>query len=397
MRIGIVGCGFTADHYLLGLKTYPFLELAGATDRDVDRASKFCALHNVKLYPSLGEMLADSSIELIVNITNTSSHYEVSKACLQAGKHLFSEKPLATRFSEAKELVALAKANGLYLSMAPCNLLGESAQTIWRALRKNEIGNVHVATAEVDDGPFHLAEPHTWRSASGAPYDYGEEFRVGVTVEHSAYYLSLFAAFFGPAKSITRFSAVLWPERPVSPEETLHLTTPDFSVACVTFESGVVARLTCSLISPYSHLMRLMGDTGVITVNECWNYAAPVYLDKFKQLRYRAERYSITKEHPFLKNLVGHHPRVYPPVRKSTLKQRLGRYRMDYFRGVADLARAVNDKRPPRLSPDFCLHLTELGLAIQNADSASYQVTTTFEPMQPLDEAGLNEVIPAKW
>jgi hypothetical protein len=70
---------------------------------------------------------------------------------------------------------------------------------------------------------------------------------------------------------------------------------------------------------------------------------------------------------------------------------------MDYGRGIADLARAIKEQRPPRIPADFCLHLTELGLAIQNAESTPYQVKTTFKPLQPLDEAGLRELIPPRW
>ena len=112
---------------------------------------------------------------------------------------------------------------------------------------------------------------------------------------------------------------MLWPDRQISPEERLKVTTPDFSVACITFESGVVARLTCSLVAPFNHVLKITGDTGVITVNEVWNYTAKVYVDKYTSMRYRAERYSITKEHPVIANLVGSH-KVYPPVRKANLK-----------------------------------------------------------------------------
>ncbi len=298
MRIGIVGCGFTADHYMISLSRYPELQLVGATDRVVERGAAFCSWFKMKHYKDLAEMLADPGIEMVLNLTSSSSHYEVSKAALEAGKHLYSEKPLALEFEQAQELVDLAKAKGLGLSMAPCNLLSESAQTMWRALRKNEIGSVHLALAELNDGPFHMADSHNWRADSGAPYDYGEEFRVGVTVEHAGYHLSLLSAFFGPAKSITAFSSVVWPDRPISPEERLSLTTPDFTVACITFESGVVARLTCSLVAPYNHVLQLVGDTGTLTVNEPWNYRSPVYVDRYSSFRYRASRYLIAQEHP---------------------------------------------------------------------------------------------------
>ncbi|HEY2645840.1 MAG TPA: Gfo/Idh/MocA family oxidoreductase, partial [Candidatus Acidoferrales bacterium] len=397
MRIGFVGCGFTADHYVPSLKLYPELELAGALDRDEKRASEFCAFHSIKQFPSLGAMLADPSIEMIVNLTNSSSHFEVSKACLEAGKHVYTEKPLSTTFAEAQTLVNLAEANGLYFSSAPCILLGETAQTLWKALEKNEIGKVRVVYAELEDGPFHLAEPHLWRSASGAEYDYRGEFEMGVTMEHAGYYLGWFTAFFGPAKSITGFASCLWPEKPISPQETLHVTTPDFSVACITFESGVIARLTCSLVGPYNHTMKMVGDKGVLSVDECWNFSSPVFLEKYSQLKFKIDRYPISKSYPFLKHLASPRRTAVTPVRKSSLKKQQVRYRLDYVRGIADLARAVAEKRSPRLPADYCLHVTELALAMQNVSDKPYQLTTTFKPLKPMDDAELKAMIPSTW
>ena len=318
MRIGLVGCGFTADCYMPSLKRYPHLELVAATDRDPQRAFQFCNYHSVSFCRTLEAMLADPNIEMIVNLTTSSNHFEVSKACLEAGKHLYSEKPVAATLSQTQELVEFANAKGLYFSAAPCSLLGETAQTLWRALRNKAIGAVRVVYAELDDGPLHLAGPHLWRSASGAPYGYREVFQSGATMEHAAYYLTWFAAFFGPAKTITSFSSCLWPDRQVAPEVPLQATTPDFTVACITFESGVVVRLTCGLIAPYNHVMRIVGDTGVLRVDECWNLSAPVHLDQYSSLRFRAERYPITKTYPFIARWLATVPEPIHRSRKRT-------------------------------------------------------------------------------
>ncbi len=397
MQIGFVGCGYTADHYFDSVSRYPQLQLVGATDRNAERAAQFCAFRSIKHFPDIETLLADPSIEIAVNLTNSSSHYEVSKACLEAGKHLYTEKPLAITFEQAKTLVELAESIGVRFSMAPCSLLGETAQTLWRALLSGAIGTPRLVYAELDDGPFHLAEPHTWRSASGAPYEYREEYNVGVTVEHAEYYLGWLTAFFGPAKTITAFSDCVWPTKPISPQETLQVTTPDFSVACVTFESGVVARLTCSLVAPFNHVMKIVGDTGVLSVDECWNFSAPVHLDRYTSLKYRAERYPITKSYPVIPRLLDPRSRTYPSVRKASLKKRHDRFRMDYARGIAELARAIEKKDRLRLPIDYCLHVTELSLAMQNATRTPYQVTSTFKPLQPLDDAELKEVIPPGW
>jgi len=384
MRIGFVGCGLAARAYFYSFKQYPDLELAGVTGRNQERISKFGAFYSVKTYSTVEALLADPNIELIVNLTNPRSHFEVSKACLEAGKHVYSEKPLAMEFSQAKALVELAKTKGLYLSCAPCKLLGETAQTVWEALRNREIGTVQLVYAEVDDGPTHLQK--IWHAPCGAVQDYRDEFEVGCTLEHAGYYVTWFTAFFGPAKTITAFSASLWPNKQVVPEEPLYVTTPDFSVACITFESGVVVRMTCSIVAPHNHSLQMVGDKGVLTVEECWNQNAPVYIDKYSQLRFRAERYPITRIYPFLKHWLGPH-RVYPPVKKVGLRKRYARYSHNFARGIAELAWAIKEKRRSRLPVDYCLHVNEVVLAIQNATHTPYQVTTTFEPLDPMDKA----------
>jgi len=397
MRIGFIGCGVSAERYFSSLKKYPQLELVAVTGRDQQRISTFGAHYSVKTYPTVESLLADPSIEMVVNLTNPGSHFEVSKACLEAGKHVYSEKPLAMALSEAQALVGLASAKGLYLSSAPCGVLGETAQTLWKALRNREIGTVRLVYAEIDDGPTHMQEPHLWRTPSGAPHDYRNEFEVGCTLEHAGYYLTWFAAFFGPAKAITTFSACVWPNKQMVPEEPLYVTTPDFSVACITYESGLVVRLTNSIVAPHNHVMQIVGDTGVLRVDDCWNYSAPVYLDKYSQLRFRVERYPITRAYPFLKTWAGPRPREYPPVKKSSWRKRHARHRQDFARGVAELARAITEKRPSRLPADFCLHVNELVLAIQNATHTPYEVTTTFKHLQPMDELALKEILSLEW
>lgn len=386
MKIGIIGSGFTADRYMVTSKHYPHLEIVAVTDKDPQRARDFCKHYGLPLRQNMEAVLSDPSIDLIVNLTSPSSHYEVSKACLDAGKHLYSEKPLAMSLSQAMELVEGAKAKGLHLSCAPSTLFGDTAQTLWKALRSGVIGNVRLVYAELDDGPVHLNDPHTWRSVSGAPYDYREQFQTGATAEHAGYYLSWFAAFFGPAKTVTAFSSCLWPERRITKDILLNISTPDFSVACITYASGVVVRLTCGLLAPYNHVMRVIGEKAVLRVDECWNYDAPVYIDRYSSLRFRAERYPITKSYPFMARWLGPAPRTYGPRNKASWKARQARYRMDYMRGIADLAEVIEGKHSSRMPADFCLHVTELTLAIQEAAQCPYEVKTSFQPLQTSPE-----------
>jgi predicted dehydrogenase len=371
MRVAIVGCGFVADFYMRTLHLYPNLELVGVMDRDSDRASKFATFYSVPIYNTLEELLSDPQVDIVLNLTNPRSHYSVSKACLEAGKHVYSEKPISMDFLEAKELVEIAEKRGLHLSSAPCSLLGETAQTIWKALREQQVGKVRLVYAEMDDGLIHKVPYKKWRSKSGTPWPYKDEFEVGCTLEHAGYYLTWLPAFFGPAETVTAFSACLIPDKLT--DDVLDVQAPDFSVACIKFASGVVARLTCSIIAPHNHEIRIIGDDGIIGIKDCWHYEESVYIQRRITIRRK------TIENPFKQN--------YRLVRKVGKKgEYQGSKHMDYCRGVAELANAITNQHPSRLSARYCLHTNEIVLAIQNAldTGVAYKVTTSFDPIEPM-------------
>ena len=102
MRIGMLGCGYVANMYRLTLPLHPQLELIGVTDLDSTRAARMAQLTSSRVYRSLEEMLEDRDIDLVLNLTNPSSHFETTQACLVAGKHVYTEKPLALQFEKAE-------------------------------------------------------------------------------------------------------------------------------------------------------------------------------------------------------------------------------------------------------------------------------------------------------
>lgn len=369
-RIAFAGCGFVADLYAGTLQVHPELELAGVMDRDANRARAFAARYGAKAYESLAALAADPRVDLVVNLTNPESHFAVSRAALEAGKHVYSEKPLALSHADALELYSLSKQKGLRLSAAPCSLLGESAQTLWHALRNKAAGDARVVYAEMDDGMLHRMPYTRWKQPSGTPWPYRSEFETGCTLEHAGYCVAWLAAFFGPAQSVSAFSSCQVPDkRPGEPIDS----GPDFSVACITFSSGVVARLTCSILAPRDHGMRIMGDEGVLSVADTWSSSGPVHLRRWLTLGKR------TMLNPI--------KRRYAPFRAPLPKaKRRGAAQMDYLLGVSELAAAVNEERPSRLSPELCLHVNEIVLAIHNAGQAQgcYVPTTTFDPVPPM-------------
>ncbi len=371
MNIAVVGCGFVADYYLGTLPLHPELVLLGMYDRVPDRSAHMTRYHRVPCYPSLAELLADERVELVLNLTNPRDHYDVSRAALNAGKHVYSEKPLAMDMLRATELVEMAESRGLTIASAPCSLLGETAQTLWKALREQVVGPVRVVYAEMDDGMVHLMPYRRWLSASGVPWPYRDEFEIGCTLEHAGYYLTWLAAWFGPATCVTSFSSVQVPDKLAG--EPLALDSPDFSVACIEFANGVVARLTCSILAPHDHSLTIVGDKGVLCTHDSWHYRSPVYSRRMMKIRRKT----------FLSPIRTHHRLLKAPQPKA---KSAGAQSMDYARGPAELAAAVREHRPCRLSPRFSLHVNEMALAIHTSrtQGASYRMTTTFDSVEPM-------------
>ena len=298
INIAIIGCGFVADYYLITLKKYPHLSIKGVYDLDPQRSQHFAQHHQVYIYQSFDEVLNDFQVDLIVNLTNPKSHFDINLASLLAGKNVYSEKPLATKFEEAEKLVDLAEQKGLYLSSAPCSLLGETAQTIWKALREEIIGKVYVVYSEMDDGLLHKMPYKSWVSQSGIPWPYKDEFEVGCTLEHAGYCLSWFPAFFGRAESITGFSSTLVEDKNTS--IPLDRNAPDFSVACIKFASGVVVRLTCSIVASHDHSIRFFGDRGIMSTPDSWFYSAPVHVRRMFNIRRKMIVSPIKQKYPLV-------------------------------------------------------------------------------------------------
>ena len=370
MNVAIVGCGFVADYYLVTLPLHPELKLLGVMDEVPERADLLSRSYGVPKYATLDDVLKDNRVEMVLNLTNPRNHYEVSKPALLAGKHVYSEKPLAMQMDQATELVELAESRGLLISSAPCSALSETAQTMWKSLRENVVGKPRLVYAEMDDGLVTRMQYRKWLSVSGVPWPYKDEFEVGCTLEHAGYCVTWLASWFGPAATVTSFASVQLPDK--VPGETLDTDSPDFSVACIQFRSGIVARLTCSIVAPHDHTLKVVGDEGILSTKETWDYRSPVHSKRMMTIRRKTFLNPLRKSH-----------KLPTPYRKIKTK---GAQSMDFARGPAELAASVREKRPCRLSPRFSLHVNEIALAIHWAreQGATYRLTTTFDPMEPM-------------
>ena len=369
-RVAIVGTGFVADLYMRSLASFPEIQVVSAYDVNPTNQARFCGYWNVRPAKDLGQLLSDQAVTLVLNLTNPGSHFAVTKACLNADKHVYSEKPLALEVTDARDLCELAARRSLELASAPCSLLGEAAQTVWHAVRAGRIGTPYLVYAELDDDFIPQAPYTRWLSESGAPWPYQDEFAVGCTLEHAGYYLAWLIAMFGSITRVISATGDLIPEKPIG---NALRAAPDFSCATLYFESGTVARLTCSIIASHDHRMRIFGESGILEIARSWDNNSSVKLRR----RFALRRKLITS--PIATRIRLKQP-THPKV------GRWGAASMNFALGPVELLSAIAESRPSRLSSQFALHLTEATLAIQHGDGV-HEMSTSCPPIDPMDWA----------
>lgn len=381
MKIALVGTGFVADYYMTTLANHAILEIAGAYDRDAARLSAFCDFHGVRAFHDLDELLDDPDIAIVVNLTTPESHYEVSRQALAAGKHVYCEKPLALDLEQARELVTMADATGLTLASAPANGLSDAHRLVAEALRNNLIGTPRLVYAAMEDGPVFRDKWASWRSRSGAPWPGLHEFQLGCTLEHAGYALAWLVSLFGVVESVTAFSALSFPDK--GPGTDSIAMAADFAVGCLRFRSGVVARVTCGLAAPKDRSLQIFGDGGSIIVRDLWDNRSMVRVERTDEPRRWTTRLSNRLEARLGRFLPwkpdAGRQLAYP---ETAAKARLPSFpsQIDFARGIADQAKAIESGGKPVFSGALALHTTELALALNSAASLPqpYRPMTSF-------------------
>lgn len=346
LGLGIVGTGNIAGAYATDILTHPQIRLAAATDLDAGKAAAFGAEHGCPIHGSLDDLLADPSVDIVVNLTIHHAHYEVTKRALEAGRHVYSEKPMALRSSEAQELVALAASRGLRLGCSPSTFLGEAQQTAAALVRNGRLGPIRAVYAEVNWGRIE-----TWHPAPAPFYDVGVMFDVGV------YPLTLVTSMLGPARSVRAWGWDLKPERTTVDGASFRIGSPDLIVAAIELDGGTVMRLTSSF-----YVGRPAKQTGTV---EFHGDDASLALGSF-------DRFDATLE-------VGPYDKSYESV--SLVREPFPG--TAWARGVAEMADAIAEGRPHRVSAEHAAHVVEI-LEVAKASMADggrpVKITATFSP-----------------
>lgn len=350
--IGIVGCGNIAARYAEDIARQPDVALVAVTDADAARAAELGEKHGARIHPGLEALLADPDVAVVANLTPYDAHMPVSRAALKAGRHVFSEKPLAVRANEARELVALAGERGLCLGAAPIVAIGELAQTARQWIDQGRLGTVRLAYADVNWGRIE-----TWHEAPEPFYEVGPLFDVGI------YPITLLTALLGSVVRVTGDARQLLPDRVTRAGRRFTPRAPDHVVAALEHATGAVTRLTVNFYVPDPARQRgieLHGDAGSLWLSNWFQFAG-------------------TLEHaPY-----GEPYRAVPLLREPEVP-------MPWAAGLADIARSVmSPTSRQELDPIHAVHVIDVIEAIFRAAGANrpVDVSSRFDRPPPMEWA----------
>jgi predicted dehydrogenase len=243
IKIGLIGCGSVSGMYLPHLSKSKFVEIVSVCDIIPERASKAAEKFNIpNYYPHIDQLLTGAPFDLMVNLTNMQEHGRLNKQALLARKHIWSEKPMANTYQEGKELLDLAKKQGVRIWGAPAVVNSPQFTYMAKAIQQGKIGRVSAAHAHYG----HLGP--TW---SAFFYEKGG----GSLPDLGVYNLATLTGLLGPAKSVMAMTSIITPERTVDNKGKIKVEAEDNAMVLMEHANGVLSHVQCGFnyFDPYGH------------------------------------------------------------------------------------------------------------------------------------------------
>ena len=354
-KIGIVGIGCISGTYLDNITNrFREIEIIGVCDLVRSRAEAAVEKYNIpKLYEDMHELFADPEVDIVLNLTRPYEHFEVSRAALLAGKHVYSEKPLGASWEEGKELVALAEEKGLWIGGAPDTFLGAGIQTCRKLIDEGAIGDIVGATAFM---PGH--GPESWHPDPEFFYKYGG----GPMMDMGPYYVTALINLLGGVRRIGGMVSVPFRQRTATCKEhygeVIDVEVPTSYYGVLEFESGAVASLLTSfdIWGAKLPIIEIYGSKGTLRVPDPNCFGGPVIL-------HTPEGGDVEIPLAF----------DYPANSRAL--------------GLAEMASALEHNRSPRASWKQTLHVLEILTGFERAAKNGGYLTleTTFERKDQMD------------
>ena len=344
-RVGLIGTGKISDIYLKNCALFEGIEIASCGSLNFEESRAKAELYNIPLIATPEEIIADPSLDAVLNLTIPSAHAEISLRSLEAGKHVYSEKPFVTDLVEGQRVLDLASKKGLAVGNAPDTFLGGRWQTLRKYLDAGAIGDVTGVSAFV---PTHGVERHhpnpDFYYAKGG----------GPLLDLGPYYLAAMVFCLGSISRVAGLNRKTFPERMIEngprSGEMMPVHVDTHCLSLIEFESGVIGQMMVSFDVWESETPRLeiYGTEGTLCIPDpdpgdgANIFQGPVWLRTRATSRW-------TKR-----------PRPEAPANWEVADNTHGLNFDARGAGLAEMAQAVRENRPPRASGELGQHLCEV-------------------------------------
>ena len=356
--IGIVGLGNISAAYLKASKDFPILDIRAVADMNPVAAKARADEFGLKAV-GLDDIFTDPSIDIILNLTIPKAHVDVGLRAIEAGKHVYSEKPLGIVFAEGQKLVAAAKAKGLRVGSAPDTFLGGSHQTARRIVDDGALGQPVGGTA------YFMCPGHErWHPNPAFYYEAGG----GPMLDMGPYYITDLVNLLGPVAKVSGFGSMVRSTRTITAKErageVIPVHVPTHVSGTLVFVNGAVVQVTMSFdVSGHKHVpLEIYGTEGSLIVPDPNHFGGQIEL-----LKTGGEWANVDTDMPYAD----------------------GNYRSI---GLADMAHAIASNRPHRASGDLALHVLEVMEAFETSSQSGrvIDITTPVERPAPLSQSLVN-------
>jgi predicted dehydrogenase len=244
LRVAIIGCGSVSNRYIPHLQTSSLIEIVSLCDIKYERATEQNNQYNVKAqtYPTIDAMLAGVPFDMMITLTNMQVHGELNKKALTAGKHVWSEKPMANTYAEGKSLLDLAKQKNLRLWGAPAVVNSPQFVFMSKCIQEGKLGRVASA---------HGQYGHTGPTWSAFFYEKGG----GSMPDLGVYNIATLTGLLGPAKSVMAMTSIVNPERTVDDKGLIKVEAEDNAHILLEHDKGVISHVMCGFnyFDPHGH------------------------------------------------------------------------------------------------------------------------------------------------
>ncbi len=340
MRVGVVGCGNIGKIYFPASKSFSVLEVAACADLNMEAANAKAQEHGLKAM-TVDELLADKSLDIVLNLTTPLAHTEVNLKALEAGKHVYLEKPLAVVREDGAKVLAFAKKKGLRVGCAPDTFLGAGGQTCRKLVDDGWIGTPIAGTA------FMMCGGHeSWHPNPGFYYLKGG----GPMFDMGPYYLTALVNLLGPVKSVCSSAKKSFATRTCTCKprfgEVMPVEVATHISGVADFVCGASVSVTMSFdVKAHTHSnIEVYGSAGSLSVPDPNCFGGSVKLKRPGDSDWRESS----------------HSHIYPENTRSL--------------GLADMAAAIMSGRPHRCSGELAFHVLDVMQAFLEASEQGRRI-----------------------